>query len=95
MPLCESAHKSNQCSVLVAVKSILTFTVRSAASKVNQHYIYLATLPVQHDVGRLDIPVTPVLMHVSHDLHSNTQTAWLQIIVDFLVVGNQLAICLT
>lgn len=51
-------------SVLVAVKSILTFTVQSAASKVNQHYIYSATLLGQHDVGRFDIPVTPVLMHV-------------------------------
>ena len=53
---------------------ILTFMVCSAACKVYKGDLYCTILPGHHDVCRLDVSVTPLLVHVQHDLNNSTQT---------------------
>ena len=68
-------------NAFVAATSLFTFTVHPTAGKVNQHDIYVATLPRRDDIGRLHISVTPVHVQILHNLKSNTQkesAAWLR-----------------
>ena len=47
-----------------------TFRVQTTASKVNELDADFLVLLGQHDVLWLDVPVTPVLVQVFHDLES-------------------------
>ena len=50
--------RASQCS------QVLTFMVQPAACKVYKPDLYWTILPGHHDVGRLDVSMTPVLMYV-------------------------------
>ena len=80
-------------SVFAAAKSLCTFTVHSTTSEINQHYIYSATLPGHHNIGRLHISVTPMHVQVLHNLIGNTQNesaARLQMFVRLVLIEHSL-----
>ena len=55
-----------------------TFGMKSAASPIDELHTDTATLAGDHDVGRLEIPVTPGLVQVSENLkgHSADRSAF-------------------